>query len=197
MIILKRIIPIVVSFSFFSCSSSYLKNYDPINTFLELENVSRDKNYILRTKESNYQTLRIFNRGEGAKHIVNPNTIDYTSKLFDEKHWNKLYAKYSSDTITRYWSDKDFQGYKFVEGKREQLFTYTFSKKNPDLKDVKYVVVLSEPIYYWDKKYVMFFYRIDNYLYSADPQIVVVMKKEGKKWVLVERIGDYSCSGCL
>ncbi|KUJ60271.1 hypothetical protein AR687_19195 [Flavobacteriaceae bacterium CRH] len=192
-----KIILILFLFFFLSCASPYLKSYEPVNTFLELENVSSKKNYILRVKESNNQTLRIFNRGEGSKHKVYPNKTDYTSELFNEKHWRKLYLKYANDTIKKYWKNEDFPKYRFVEGKREQLFTYTFSKKYPDLKDVENVVVLSEPIYYYNKRYVMFFYHIDDYLFSGNPQIVVVMKREGNKWILVEKIGDYSCSGCL
>ncbi|MEO8239451.1 MAG: hypothetical protein ABI793_01795 [Flavobacterium sp.] len=195
--IFKKKIPIVFLFFFLSCASQNLKSNEPINTFLKLENISSKKNYILRVKERNDQALRIFNRGEGAKHILYPNKIDYTSKLFSEKHWKKIYSKYSNDTIKKYWKNEDFPEYKFVEGNREELFTHVFSEKYPDLKNVENVIVLSEPIYYHNKRFIMFFYHIDNYLYSSKPQIVVVMKREGNKWVLVERIGDYSCSGCL
>lgn len=194
---LKKIMFLVFSFFLLSCASSHFKSNEPINTFLELENVSSKKNYILRMKESSSQILRIFNRGEGDKHNVYPNKTDYTSKLFNEKHWRKLYSKYSPDTIKKYWKNDDFPEFRFVEGNRSQLFTNVFSKKYPDLKDVENVIVLSEPIYYYKKRYVMFFYHIDNSLYSSKPQIVVVMKKEGNKWILVEKITDYSCSGCL
>ncbi|MFH7000405.1 hypothetical protein ACHRVZ_21010 [Flavobacterium sp. FlaQc-57] len=148
-------------------------------------------------KENNNQALRIFNRGEGAKHNVYPNVKDYTSDLFNEKDWRKLYSKYSTDTINKYWKNEDFPTYKFVEGNRRQLFTNVFYEKYPLLKDVENVIVLSEPMYYKNKKYIMFLFAIDNYVYSSKPQIVVIMKREGNKWVLVEKIGDYSCSGCL
>lgn len=195
--LLKRVLYLICPFFFFSCASPYLKSYEPVNTFLEMENISKEKNYILRTKERNWQTLRIFNRGEGAKHVVHPNETNYNSKFFNEKQWKKLYSTYSKDTVTEHWKNRDFPGYKFVEGERRQLFTHTFSKKYPDLKDVEYVIVLSEPIYYYNRKYIMFLFAIDNYLYSSKPQIVVVMRKEGNKWVLVEKIGDYACSGCM
>ncbi|MEP6929495.1 MAG: hypothetical protein ABI850_05760 [Flavobacterium sp.] len=188
---------LLIPFTFLSCASPYFKSYEPINVFLKLENISSEKNYILRIKESNLQTLRIFNRGEGAKHIVYPNKTDYTSKLFSEKHWGKLYSKYSNDTIKKYWKNEDFPEYKFVEGNRKELFTHIFSKKHPDFKSVENVIILSEPIYYHNKRYIMFFYHIDNYLYSNNPQIVVVMRRDKNKWIVVDRIGDYSCSGCL
>ncbi|MEO8535588.1 MAG: hypothetical protein ABI441_17665 [Flavobacterium sp.] len=188
---------LLIPFTFLSCASPYFKSYEPINVFLKLENISSEKNYILRIKESNLQTLRIFNRGEGAKHIVYPNKTDYTSKLFSEKHWGKLYSKYSNDTIQKYWKNEDFSDYKFVEGNRKELFTHIFSKKHPDFKSVENVIILSEPIYYHNKRYIMFFYHIDNYLYSNNPQIVVVMRRDKNKWIVVDRIGDYSCSGCL
>lgn len=200
MIIKNYLIFVMICIPFFilSCNSTRnLKSYEPINTFLELENVSIQKNHILRMKENNNQALRIFNRGEGAKHNVYPNVKVYTSKLFNEKDWRKLYSKYSTDTINKYWKNEDFPTYKFVEGNRRQLFTNVFYQKYPNVKDVENVIVLSEPMYYKNKKYIMFLFAIDNYVYSSKPQIVVVMKREGNNWVLVEKIGDYSCSGCL
>jgi len=194
---IKKLMPVLFLFFFLSCASSHFESSEPANAFLKLEKFSSEKNYILKMKESNSQVLRIFNRGEGAKHIIYPNKKDYTSKLFNEKDWRKLYSKYSNDTIKSYWKNEDFPEYKFVEGNRNELFTSVFSKKYPNLKDVENVIVFSEPIYYHRKKFVMFFYHIDNYLYSSNPQIVVVMKREGNKWILVEKIGDYSCSGCL
>ena len=186
---------ILISFFIYSCASSpYLDNYEPIKIFLNAQNISIKEKYILRTKESNRQTLRIFNRGKGKEHLVYPNETDYTSTLFKQKHWKKLFNSYSKDTIQKYWKEEDLPGYKFINENRVELFNYNFLIKYPRLEEV---IVISEPIYYQNKKYIMFLYSIDVIANSSKPQIVVVMKKEKGKWIIVEKIGDYSCSGCL
>lgn len=191
---LKKIL-ILISFFICSCASTqYLDNYEPINIFLKSQNISKKENYILRSKESNTQTLRIFNRGKGKEHVVYPSETDYTSKLFNEKKWEKMYRNYSKDTIQKYWKNEDIPEYKFINENRVELFNYNFLIKYPKLEKV---IVLSEPIYYYNKKYILFLYSIDVIANSSKPQIVVVMKNENGKWIVVEKIGDYSCSGCL
>ena len=191
---LKKIL-ILISFFICSCASTqYLDNYEPINIFLKSQNISEKENYILRSKESNTQTLRIFNRGKGKEHVVYPSETDYTSKLFNEKKWKKMYRNYSKDTIQKYWKNEDIPEYKFINENRVELFNYNFLIKYPKLEKV---IVLSEPIYYYNKKYILFLYSIDVIANSSKPQIVVVMKNENGKWIVVEKIGDYSCSGCL
>lgn len=191
---LKKIL-ILISFFICSCASTqYLDNYEPINIFLKSQNISKKENYILRSKESNTQTLRIFNRGKGKEHVVYPSETDYTSKLFNEKKWKKMYRNYSKDTIQKYWKNEDIPEYKFINENRVELFNYNFLIKYPKLEKV---IVLSEPIYYYNKKYILFLYSIDVIANSSKPQIVVVMKNENGKWIVVEKIGDYSCSGCL
>jgi hypothetical protein len=194
---MKHLIKTIILIPFFICScasTQYLDNYEPINKFLKSQNISEKENYILRIKESNTQTLRIFNRGKGPEHVVNPNEMDYTIKLFNEKEWKKMYRNYSKDTIQKYWKKEDIPEYKFINENRVELFNYNFLIKYPKLEKV---IVLSEPIYYHNKKYIMFLYSIDEIANSSKPQIVVVMKKENEKWIVVEKIGDYSCSGCL
>lgn len=184
-------------FFIFSCVPSYLKSYEPINVFLKSEKINNKEKFILKIKESNSQTLRIFNRGEGSEHVPSNsgfNGMDYTSKLFALKQWRKMYSKYSQDTLKRDWRKDNFPENEFIEMDRRLLFTSVFFKKYPNVHDV---IILSEPIYYWNKNYIMFYYSVDNYLMSGSVPIVVVMKKVKQKWVLVEKIGDYSCSGCF
>ncbi|RKS15787.1 hypothetical protein [Flavobacterium sp. 120] len=188
---------LIILFPFFisSCATSpYLVDYEPINIFLKSENISNKEYYILRNKENNIQTLRIFNRGKGKKHVVYPNEIDYTSTLFEQKYWNKLFHSYSKDTIQKYWKEEDLPGFKFINENRIELFNYNFLIRYPKIEKV---IVISEPIYYHNKKYILFLYSIDVIANSSKPQIVVVMKRDKRKWILVEKIGDYNCSGCL
>lgn len=191
---LKKTI-ILIPFLIYSCASTrYLDNYEPLNIFLKSQNISEKEKYILRSKESNTQTLRIFNRGKGKEHVVYPSETDYTSKLFDQKKWRKMYRNYAKDTIQKYWKNEDVPEYKFINENRVELFNCNFLTKYPKIEKI---IVLSEPIYYHNKKYIMFLYGIDVTANNSKPQIVVVMKKENEKWIVVEKIGDYSCSGCL
>lgn len=189
---LRRIV-FVIPFFMLSCAAPYLKNYEPINVFFKSEKLDSNKRFILKIKESNSQTLRIFNRGEGSEHIISKSDIDYSSKLFVLKHWKRIYNKYAQDSIKKYWKKEDFPEYEFIEEDRRMLFSNVFLEKHPDIHEI---IILSEPIYYWNNKYIMFYYSVDDYLNSSTVPIVVVMKKEKQKWIVVEKIGDYGCSGC-
>lgn len=101
----------ILFFIFSYANGQYLKNYDPINAFLETQkSIDKNKKYILQAdKEPNAIALRIFNGSEGGEHIINPtDTTDYTDGLFIEKHWKKMYKKYVNDTIKKYWKRKIF-----------------------------------------------------------------------------------------
>jgi hypothetical protein len=184
---------ILLPFFIFSCARSpYIKNYEPINVFLETQKLDKNRKYILQSdKESNKQALRLFNRGEGAEHIIDPtDPIDYTNGLFVAKHWNKIYAQYAQDTLKRYWKNEDFPQYNFVleKGtglilKQDFLIKYMNSR-------IEEVVIISEPMYYMNKKYIMFYFDIVSFFGSTRPQ-VVIMKKEKKKWIVVRVMGDY------
>jgi hypothetical protein len=190
---MKKIILLLFFLSISCVNAQYLKSYEPINAFLKSEKINNETKYILRIKESNLQTLRIFNRGEGVEHVIYRDEIDLTSSYFTEKHWKKFYSKYAKDTLKKYWKNEDFPDYKFVEGNRNILFQEKFLNENPTIQDV---IILSEPLYYRNK-YVIFFFHVDNFMFSSKPQIIVIMKKEKNKWVVVEKVSDYSCSGCL
>ncbi|MGL2988578.1 hypothetical protein ACSVH5_13430 [Flavobacterium sp. RSSA_27] len=185
----------VIPFLFYSCSSKiYPEDYEPIRVFLKTQkDIDKNKMYILKYKESNTQTLRIFNRGEGEKHIIFPNQIDFTSKIFNELHWKKLYAQYSNEKTEKYWREEDFRDFKILDRKRNQLFDEYHLFHLPKLENV---IILSEPIWYYNKRYILFYFSIDNMYNSSKPSLVVIMKKVKKKWIVVQEIGDYACSGC-
>jgi len=190
---IKEILQVILLLFIYCINAQNVENYESINDFLKSEKINLQTKYILRSKESNLQTLRIFNRGEGPDHIVYQDEIDLTSDYFNEKHWKKLYSTNAKDTGKKYWKNDDFPEYKFVEGNRNMLFKETFLQQNPDIKDV---IVLSEPLHY-KNKYIIFFFHIDNYMFSSKPQMIVIMKKEKNKWIVVEKVSDYNCSGCL
>ncbi len=80
---------ILIPFFILSCASPslYLKDYEPINVFLETQKIDKNKKHILQVdKAPNKQALRIFISGEGTERILDPtNPIDYTDGLFIEK----------------------------------------------------------------------------------------------------------------
>jgi hypothetical protein len=80
---LNRIL-FVIPFILFSCASPYLKNYDPILTFLETEKLDKHKNYVLQMdKKSNTEPLRLFNGTDGLAHYFPKKT---THDTFHSKH---------------------------------------------------------------------------------------------------------------
>jgi hypothetical protein len=187
-----RTIFIIISFFILSCASAqYVESYEPINIFLETQKIVQNKKFILQAdKASNKEALRIFNGAEGPDHVGEPNVpIDYRDGLFIEKHWKKMYQEYAYDTIKRYWKKEDFPKYDFILESKEGLFGSAFHDKYINSK-IEDVVIISEPMYYMDKKYVMFYFNIASFFGSNQPQ-VVIMKKENEKWIVVRVIADY------
>ena len=174
---LKKIF-IIIPFFIFSCTSvKYIEDYEPINVFLETQKIDKNKKHILQVdKAPNKQALRIFISGEGTERILDPtNPIDYTDGLFIEKHWKKMYKQYAQDTIKKYWKKEDFPEYDFM---------------------VRYIgtgleeaILISEPMYYINKKYIMFYYS-KAYSTGGVKSSTVIMKKEKENWVIVRVIRD-------
>lgn len=193
MIHLKKIL-VLIPFFIFSCASSslYLKDYEPINVFLKTQKIDKNKKHILQVdKASNKQALRIFNGEEGAEHILDPtDPIDYTDGLFVEKHWKIMYKQYAQDTIKKYWKKEDFPEYDFIlEQGTGLLLKSSFNDKYLD-SGINEMIIISEPMYYWNRKYILFSYS-KLYFDSSGSRVLVIMKKEEEKWVVVRTIGDY------
>lgn len=187
---LKKIVFVIIPFLVLSCSSAYIENYEPINIFLNAQKLDKNRTYILQEEKAvNRAALRLFNGGEGSEHIIDPlDPVDNTNGLFVEKDWKKMYNKYALDTLPKYWKKEDFPGYTFVLENRKGLFGAEFHDKylNSRIEDV---IRISEPMYYMDKKYIMFYYNMESFFGGTRPQ-VVIMKKEKGKWVVVRVIGD-------
>ncbi|MBB4800001.1 hypothetical protein HNP37_000040 [Flavobacterium nitrogenifigens] len=189
---LKKIF-LVIPFFLLSCSSNlYVENYDPINKFLDTQNLNKNKVYILQSdKELNKQALRIFNGGEGSEHTINlTDPTDYTYGLFVEKYWKKMYTDYAGDTLKKYWKKEDFPNYNFILEKGTGLtLKESFLKKYKNSK-INEMIILSEPMYYHNKKYIMFYY-LKIYFESSGTSQVVIMKKNKNKWEVAKIVGDY------
>jgi hypothetical protein len=159
--------------------------------FLETQKIDKNKKHILQVdKAPNKQALRIFNGEVGAVHILDPtDPIDYTDGLFVEKHWKKMYKQYAQDSIKRYWKKEDFPEYDFILEDGKGLFKHDFM--------VRYIgtglheaIIISEPMYYMNKKYIMFYYA-EVPSTGGGNYSTVIMKKEKEKWVVVRKMGDY------
>ena len=188
---LKKII-VIISLFLYSCASSpYLKTYEPINVFLETQKLDKNRKYILQSnKEENIQALRIFNGGEGIVHELDPiDSIDYTDGLYVKKHWEKMYKKYSNDTIKKHWKKEDFPNFNFALEKGTGLVdNYILTKyMNTGIHEI---IIISEPIYYMNKKYIMFYFN-KVYFEGSSSSKVVIMKKDKGSWVIVRVMGDY------
>jgi len=189
---LKKILIIIPLFTL-SCSSvQYVENYEPINVFLETKNLEKGREYILlHDKINNLAPLRLFNGGEGEEHIIDPrDPIDYTDGLFVEKHWKKMYKQYAQDTIPKYWKKEDFPRFNFILENKKGLLGYDFMNRYLNTR-IDTIVKISEPMYYMNKKYIMFYFEVASFFGTLSPE-VVIMKKENGKWVVVREIGDYT-----
>lgn len=187
-----KIIFIIIPFFILSCASSqYIDNYEPINVFLATQKIDKNKKHILQVdKAPNKQALRIFISGEGAERILDPiRPIDYTDGLFVEKHWKKMYKQYAQDTIKKYWKKEDFPEYDFILEDGKGLFSYDFMVRyiGTRLDDA---ILISEPMYYMNRKYIMFYYSTAHST-GGSRSYTVIMKKEKEKWVVVRQMGDY------
>lgn len=190
---LKKIF-LLIPFFILSCTSAqYVENYEPINVFLSTQKLINPSKYILQAdKEINKQALRIFNGSEGVEHVIDPKdpTNYYTGGLFVEKYWQKMYNQYANDTLKKYWKKEDFPKFDFILEKGTGLILKeSFLRKYIDT-DIHEMIIISEPMYYMNKKYIIFYYAKVSFESSGIPR-VIVMKKEQNKWVVDRIIADY------
>ena len=183
---------ILIPFFILSCSSPslYLKDYEPINVFLETQKIDKNKKHIVQVdKAPNKWALRIFKGEETAKNILDPtNPIDYADNLFVEKHWKKMYKQYAQDTIKKYWKKEDFPEYDFILEDGKGLFKYDFMVRYIGT-GLEEAILISEPMYYVNKKYIMFYYS-KAYSTGGVKSSTVIMKKEKENWVILRVIRD-------
>ena len=83
---------------------------------------------------------------------------------------------------------EDFPEYDFILEDGKGLFKYDFMVRyiGTGLEDA---ILISEPMYYMNKKYIMFYYS-KAYSTGGVKSSTVIMKKEKENWVIVRVIGD-------
>ena len=181
---MKYIKAIIFLISIFltSCASPYLKSYEPINDFIEAERKNKSHiGIIIKEKIENKQTLRIFNSMEGPDHIIDPSDIDTTNDLFVNRHWKKMYKKYAN-AKTEGWNQEDFDKENFIVVSIKDLEKNSLYKSQ-----IPYIVHISEPIYYHNRNYIMFYYSAS----FSKLKGIIIMKKVKNEWVFYKNIGDY------
>lgn len=192
-ILFKKLL-LLISFIFLSCARNpYLTSYEPIHTYLAIQKIDKHKKYILQSdKEPNKTPLRLFNGGEGLGHIIDStDSTDYTNGLFVNKHWEEMYKQYAHDNIKRYWNKEDFSNYNFILEKGTGLsMKRDFLIKYPPESRIDEIIIISDLIYYMNRKYVMFSFS-KRFFTGSGSTSLIIMTKEKNKWILVKVIGDY------
>lgn len=100
-----------------------------------------------------------------------------------------MYNTYVNDTISKLWKKEDFSGYNFILENKKGLLTESFYNRYLDSR-INNIIQISEPMYYMNKKYIIFYYNNASFVGDTNPQAVIIAK-EKDKWVVVRIIGDY------
>jgi hypothetical protein len=169
---LFKSILVIFTFFIFSCGHSpYLKDYEAVRVFMIKEKIDSSKTYILqKEKVDNKNVISDFKdyKSSGPYFDSNFNAIPY----HNEKEFKKMSHKYINDTIKKYWEKDDFVNFNFIIKKSEELRNDSLQNKNK--------IYISEPMFFWKKKYLIFNFYILNY--GGGISKLVFMKKENNLW---------------
>jgi hypothetical protein len=186
-----------------SSCSSVKENLSPINTYLKSKLEKNELVIIIENKINNNYTIDTFT--ERATRPINPNTIENSivlkPLLYEEKYRSQMNEKYrnqNTDEIwlkNRLWSQNDFIDIK-IKFVKEDVFPkpYVYNEYMKDKMDEAIVFSFSEPIFYKNKKYVLFAKaETTSKKQFINPNSIVVMKKKSGKWIIIQEIisGDY------
>jgi hypothetical protein len=193
---------LIVTLLISSCSS-IKENLSPINTYLKSKIENNEVVIVIENKINNNYTIDLFK--ERAITPINLNTIENSivlkPLLYEEKYWsqmNKKYRNQNTDKIwlkNRLWSQNDFNDIK-IKFVKEDVFPkpYVYNEYMTVKMDEAIVFSFSEPIFYKNKKYVLFAKaETTSKKQFINPNSIVVMKKENGKWIVIQEImnGEY------
>lgn len=193
---------LIVTLLISSCSS-IKENLSPINTYLKSKIENNEVVIVIENKINNNYTIDLFK--ERAISPINLNTIENSivlkPLLYEEKYWsqmNKKYRNQNTDKIwlkNRLWSQNDFNDIK-IKFVKEDVFPkpYVYNEYMTVKMDEAIVFSFSEPIFYKNKKYVLFAKaETTSKKQFINPNSIVVMKKENGKWFVIQEImnGEY------
>jgi len=183
-----------------SSCSSVKENLSPINTYLKSKLDHNVEVSVIENKINNNYTIDLFKK----RYItpINANTIENNivlkTLLFEEKYWSKMNKKYrnqNTDKIwlkNRLWRQNDFIDIKIKFIKEENFpKPYVYNEYMNEKMAEAIVFSFSEPIFYKNKKYVLFAKaETTTKKQFIIPNSIVVMKKEKGKWIVIQEIID-------
>lgn len=203
----KKIIYIlIISFTISSFCSKDDNHYAAINDYLET--VVKNPNQeiiIIREKISTNQTLNIF-RGQVLKES-NKNQLEeredgVKSPLYQKKYWKIMEKKYHDFTLTEkdFWNKNKIWNTNDFKHKKIEFISFNECLKHFELFNFQYeserrIYSFSEPIYYKNEKYVTFtIEEATTKSIEFGTSYIVVMKKVGGKWIVINRTSHYILS---
>ena len=184
---------------------------DVINDYLELELKQLEKRkkstdiIIIEEKISNNMTLDIFK----GQRFYDPKTGKYgrfdgvKEDLYTDKLWKVMNSEYMDINFNYYYVNKDYwlrgDYWQKSDFKHKDVTLLKYdSLPKPDMyipmksEDNKEIYTFSDPIYYDNKKYIVFTVLKGDLLFRQimNPQ-TIIMKKEKGKWVPFSIAGFY------
>lgn len=181
----------------FLCSCSSTKDkYNAMNDYLEkVISDSTEETIILKEKINPNETIYIFKDSNNDERVsktdVNEGDVTVDTLLYNEKNWEKMSKKYGDGSPfipqtylpeKNNWRPSDFGLKKIKLENKDKYYDSFLNGKDYSLFEKKRIYILSEPIYYKEKEYVVFTVSYGDFggIYSI---FVVVMKKINGKWI--------------
>jgi hypothetical protein len=155
-----------------------------------LETIEKDSNkeiFIAREKVNSNYTLEIFKLNE-IQAIDSKGNITSDIELFNEKDWAKLKGKFLDPPIqderiwatNKHWTNKDIKNDKIIFESMDTKNGIASIIENHDKSNIC-LYSFSEPIYYQNKKYLIF----TNFktCIAGGNSFVVIMQKIKGRWI--------------
>jgi len=180
--------------------------YEAINAYLftVVKDTSRTT-VMIKQKMSPNRVLELFSGGNRVnfdytkhKDIENPE-LGIQKPLFNWENYNRMRIKYRDSVNTnaygisknKYWTPKDFKIKNFFF----ENYDTVINKLGTSIPIYEYetqLIILSDPIYYKEKKYLVFGVTNQKSTLMRDfTSSVIVMKKINKKWLVVDKADQY------
>lgn len=178
-----------------SSCSSVKENLSPISTYLKSKH--NNNVIVIENKINNNYTIDFFKKRSIVQ--INANTIENSfvlKTLYEEKCWSKMNENYRNPSTNEVWlknilwSQNDFIGIK-IKFVNEEIFPkpYVYNEYMTDKQAEISVFSFSEPIFYKNKKYMLFAKgETTTKKQFIKPNSIVVMKKEKGKWTVIQEI---------
>lgn len=188
---MNRYFVYIIIFLLSGCSATKDK-YDALNSYFETILKEKDKRVIIAKEKINSNfTIEMLKLNE-IQAIDTAGNITVDTMFFNQEDWGKLKNEYQNTIVkglrywdnNEYWTTNDFKHKKIVF---ENMNTKTGIEPVIEKYDKSDVCVysFSEPIYYQNKKYIVFF--TTKICIAGGNPFVVIMEKINNKWILTHK----------